>query len=93
MEKYLKEEKTVLTIKYKYQLIMRILLCISIFLIIIPDIYAQPVRCAKAGVFLPSMPACNNGNYYLVFEDNFDGNTLDLTKKSSLFIPIQQMPN
>lgn len=46
--------------------------------------YAQDCEdiqdCCKAGSFLPSMPDCNNGNYYLVFEDNFNGNSLDLSK-------------
>ncbi|MBN2730101.1 MAG: family 16 glycosylhydrolase [Bacteroidales bacterium] len=42
------------------------------------SVYCQ--QCLKAGIFLPSMPACNNGSYYLAFEDNFDGNTLDLIK-------------
>jgi beta-glucanase (GH16 family) len=44
------------------------------------SIFAQSRGCEKERVFLPSMSKCNNGNYYLVFEDNFDGNSLDLTK-------------
>jgi len=56
---------------------------LSIFILCISTVYAQHVSCPKEGIFLPSMPKCNNGNYYLVFEDNFDGNTLDLTKWKS----------
>ncbi|MBI4646073.1 MAG: family 16 glycosylhydrolase [Bacteroidia bacterium] len=37
-------------------------------------------NCQKASGFLFSMPPCNNGSYYLAFEDNFDGNSLDLSK-------------
>ena len=48
--------------------------------------YAQ--QCMKAGIFLPSMPACKSGEYSLVFEDNFDGNSLDLTK----WIPVTGVP-
>lgn len=46
------------------------------------DIHSQIFSpdCKVAGIFLPGMPPCNNGNYYLSFEDNFDGNSLDLTK-------------
>ncbi|MEG1555330.1 MAG: family 16 glycosylhydrolase [Bacteroidales bacterium] len=59
---------------------MKKILYLSILILRVSNIYAQPITCQKVGVFLPSMPACNNGNYYLVFEDNFDGNFLDLTK-------------
>jgi len=51
---------------------------LAILFLIATEIYAQ--QCLKAGAFLPSMPDCNAGIYYLVFEDNFDGNSLDLTK-------------
>ena len=37
-------------------------------------------NCQKASGFLFSMPPCNNGSYYLAFEDNFDGNSLDVSK-------------
>ena len=57
---------------------LRNILYITILVLITSSMYAQ--ECMKAGVFLPSIPACKNGDYYLVFEDNFDGNSLDLTK-------------
>lgn len=52
------------------------------------NIFSQPITCPKDAIFLPGMPPCNNGNYYLAFEDNFDGNSLDPTKWS----PITGVP-
>jgi len=66
--------------KFKNQYIMKKIFYFFILILSISNMYAQNRRCDKTGVFLPYMPKCNNGNYYLVFEDNFDGNTLDLTK-------------
>jgi beta-glucanase (GH16 family) len=37
-------------------------------------------NCQKVGVFLNQMPDCIDSNYQIVFEDNFNGNTLDLSK-------------
>ena len=36
--------------------------------------------CSLAPIVLANMPSCNNFPYYVVFEDNFEGNSLDLTK-------------
>lgn len=57
---------------------MKKIIYLSLFILTASDTFAQ--QCLKDGIFLPSMPACNNGSYYLAFEDNFDGNSLDLTK-------------
>jgi len=59
---------------------MKNFLSFSLFLFLSYLGYGQHVSCPKEGVFFPSMPKCNKGNYYLVFEDNFDGNSLDLSK-------------
>ena len=59
---------------------MKNILYIAIWVFSVSNIYAQQQPCMKAAVFLPSMPACKNGDYSLAFEDNFDGNSLDLTK-------------
>jgi len=42
--------------------------------------YAQKNSCKKAAVSLLKMPPCEHSDYFLVFEDNFDGDTLDITK-------------
>lgn len=60
---------------------MKKIISLSILIFSITKIYSQTsTQCQKTGIFLPSMPACTNGNYYLAFEDNFDGNTLDFGK-------------
>lgn len=57
---------------------MKILVNLLIFLIFLGNIcFSQ--QCLKDGIFLPSMPPCKAGSYYLAFEDNFNGNTLDLS--------------
>jgi len=57
---------------------MKKIIYLSVLILTATEINAQ--QCLKDGIFLPSMPACNNGSYYLAFEDNFDGNSIDLTK-------------
>lgn len=54
------------------------IICLLVFILTVWEMFAQ--NCPKEGVFLTSIPDCNTGDYYLVFEDNFDGNTLDLNK-------------
>ena len=69
---------------------MKKLIYLSVILLSFTDIYSQifSTECLKAGIFLPSMPACKNGDYYLAFEDNFDGDVLDLTKWN----PVEGVP-
>ena len=67
---------------------------VSVLILITTNIYAQiipdPTLCLKTGIILNGMPPCTTGDYYLAFEDNFNGNALDLTKWN---IPYQGVTN
>jgi beta-glucanase (GH16 family) len=47
-------------------------------------------NCEKASVYISKFPDCNDGHFVLEFEDNFDGDTLDLNKWQN--IPWKQGP-
>ena len=53
----------------------RTLILILFILVLLEATLGQ--QCQKAGIWLYSFPACNADDYKLVFEDNFDGNSLD----------------
>jgi len=59
---------------------MKKILFITVLFFAASNMNAQYVPCKKDGVFLPGTLPCTNGDYYLVFEDNFDGNSFDQTK-------------
>ncbi|TNE54333.1 MAG: glycosyl hydrolase family protein [Bacteroidetes bacterium] len=42
--------------------------------------FGQSSSCEKIAVFMSEVPNCQEFEYKLVFEDNFDGNELDMTK-------------
>lgn len=55
---------------------MKRTLILSLFILFLVKITIGQ-QCQKAGVFLYNFPVCNTDDYELVFEDNFDGNSLD----------------
>lgn len=59
---------------------MKRIFILSVCVFCIVKTYGQSVTCPKAGIFLPGTVPCNDGDYYLAFEDNFDGNSLDIEK-------------
>lgn len=64
---------------------MKLKIIVLIFFLFICEItsYSQiiPPNCYRFPYSFPiTMPQCNANNYRLVFEDNFNGSTLDLNK-------------
>ena len=59
-----------------------IILSLSLLLILFSYTKAQllPQDCSESGILMNHTPECNDHDFVLVFEDNFDGNSLDLTK-------------
>ena len=57
-------------------------LFLLILLLALVDIYSQSFsdNCLNDGVFLNQMPECNNNDYYVLFEDNFNIDSLDTAK-------------
>ncbi len=60
------------------------LILILLFLLTVFNANSQSLNsdCSDAGVLLKSMPSCNNEDYYILFEDNFENDSLDLSKWS-----------
>lgn len=55
---------------------------------IVLNMYAQ--QCERVGIPLNGLQDCQEGNYHLIFEDNFEGNSLDLSKWK---LPYQGLMN
>lgn len=54
-----------------------------VMLLVLPTgVFSQLLNnaCPETPVFMPTMPECDDANYEIIFEDNFDGNSLDLNK-------------
>jgi beta-glucanase (GH16 family) len=63
--------------------IITVILFIFSFVLYIPVIYGQDLpnfKCQFGGYISSFKDECNYDSYILVFEDNFDGNELDVTK-------------